>query len=977
MENIVQIQLIDTNKGYLNLADETNFPLNFGISDVRDLTKRKGTTSKTIKLAGDKNNNKLLNNYFDVNVIAGTFNINTLQKCAVIENGITILDDVYLQLTRVIKEQPNGQHDQLVSYECLIKDSTSDFFTVIGNNELTDLEMQSLENYHIYNSDNVVASWAHTWKDEYKYVMPINTIDNIYNLEEWLPGIYAKQYWNKIFESAGYRYEWEAHTGITQQFDKLIIPFNGDQAKLTEEAYDDIAVVAQSSAVTTYDMGYSNSQNLFSDELFVVDEEIYDPQGFYTPSTSTYENSFFLQGSNTLRFEVEIDYDIIVNNDTGGDVNLLTNLAGWKLVTIGLNNGVPVPGALVEPTTSYTTLANGTLIPPGDYVVGNNNVTYNLDFPNQNIGTNNSIGFTLRRQILVLYTGNIVLPMKLRINSIKYKIIPNVQTMAFSFPVFLNAFVPKKVKQSDFIKAFVTLYNLYIEVDPYDSNNLIIKSRDEYYDDGKTENWTKLLNKDMAQELQFLPELNKKKLKLTYKDDDKDEALKAYTQVTEDVYGEVEFTFDNEYIKDEEKKEIIFSPTIITDTLFGAVTPSIAGVSPKNNIRLLYDAGMFNCSNWYIYDYGTTGTSGMTEYPLFSHMDDPYNPEFDINFGQCGYYGVNGLQLTNNNMYNLHWRRTLNQMNTSKMMTAFFDLKASDIQKMKLSDKIRIDNSWWNINNIQDYNPTKPGPTKVELLSIDDELKMVPFKVWRPPIGPVGPIVGPARPPIGPVGPIVGPARPAIGGWTYIDWTLINITKKRNSYTNVNLGTMSTLDGRYNVVGPNAKSGIVVGDRNTVLEKAFVFGNDNVVDDNRENVFIFGDDITASIDNSVVVKNLVISGNTYGSPYDFNAVIGDETTAITTGTAKLSFRMPRDMQLEKLKVSLTTTGSTTTRIDVNLNGTTLLSSPISLASGVFVNSTTSIATSNIAEDDLITVDIDAAGAEAKGCKVYLIGKTRL
>jgi len=859
MESLVQIQLIDTNQGYLDLAEGTNFPINFGISDVRDLTKRKGTTSKTIKLAGSKNNNKLLNNYFDVNVIAGTFDINKLQRCAVIQEGIVILDDVYLQLTKVIKSQTTGAHDQLVSYEVVIKDSTSDFFTIIGNAELTDLQLQTEETYHIYNSTNLVASWDHTWEDTYKYVMPINnSIYNTYNLNEWLPGIYAKVYWDKIFESAGYIYEWDTHTGTTHQFDKLIIPFNGDQAKLLDEVYDDIAVVAQSSGTTTESMGLANPQNFYSEEYFIVDEEISDPQGFYTPSTSTYNNTYHLFGSNTLRFEIEIDYDIIIDNNTAGTVYLTNGTGQWKLATVAVNNGVGVPGSLRYPTNSYMGIQGSTPIVVGDNVVGNNSTTFNLDVPNQNIGGNIKIGYTLERNTVNAFTGGIDLPMKVRINSIKYRIIPNVQTMAYSLPVFLNAFVPKKIKQSDFLKAFVTLYNLYIEIDPTNSKKLIIKSRDKYYDDGKVENWTKLLNKDADQTIMFLPELSKKKLKLTYKQDDSDAGLKAYFQATNDVYGEAEYKFDNEYTKDIETKEIIFSPTIITESKFGAVTPSIPGVSPKNNIRLLYDGGMFPCSQWFIYDYGTTGTSGLTQYPLFSHMDDPYDPTFDINFGQCGYYSVNGLDLTNNNMYNLHWRRTLNQMNSSKMLTASFDLKASDIQKMRLSDKIRIDNSWWNINKITDYNPTKEGPTKVELLSIDDDLKMVPFKTWTPPTKPTKP---------------TKPVLPTRGGWGSIEQTFRDTTKKRNTYTNSEFGTTSILDGRDNVVGSNVDGGIIVGDSNISSETSFIFGSNNIVEDNVSNAFIVGNNITADTSNTLYTNNIVIDGTFNGLP----------VSAITTG----------------------------------------------------------------------------------------------
>jgi hypothetical protein len=54
-------------------------------------------------------------------------------------------------------------------------------------------------------------------------------------------------------------------------------------------------------------------------------------------------------------------------------------------------------------------------------------------------------------------------------------------------------------------------------------------------------------------------------------------------------------------------------------------------------------------------------------------------------------------------------------------------LNEADIQTLKLNDKIRIDNSWWNINKVIDYDANSNAPTKVELISIDTEIDLPPF----------------------------------------------------------------------------------------------------------------------------------------------------------------------------------------------------------------------------------------------------------
>jgi hypothetical protein len=65
------------------------------------------------------------------------------------------------------------------------------------------------------------------------------------------------------------------------------------------------------------------------------------------------------------------------------------------------------------------------------------------------------------------------------------------------------------------------------------------------------------------------------------------------------------------------------------------------------------------------------------------------------------------------------------------MLVAYFNLNEADIQTLKLNDKIRIDNSWWNINKVIDYDANSESPTKVELISIDTEIDLPPF-ITRP-----------------------------------------------------------------------------------------------------------------------------------------------------------------------------------------------------------------------------------------------------
>mgnify|MGYP003658465777 CR=1 FL=1 len=112
----------------------------------------------------------------------------------------------------------------------------------------------------------------------------------------------------------------------------------------------------------------------------------------------------------------------------------------------------------------------------------------------------------------------------------------------------------------------------------------------------------------------------------------------------------------------------------------------------------------------------------------------------------------------------------------------------------------------------------------------------------------------------------------------------------------------------------------------------------------------------------------------------------DESTALTTGTAKITFRMPFAMTLNQgedgLRASLTGAGSTsgTTTVDVNQNGSTIMSSTkltVDYGDLTSVGATTEpvITTLALTDNASITVDIDAitGGADETGLKIQLIG----
>lgn len=154
-----------------------------------------------------------------------------------------------------------------------------------------------------------------------------------------------------------------------------------------------------------------------------------------------------------------------------------------------------------------------------------------------------------------------------------------------------------------------------------------------------------------------------------------------------------------------------------------------------------------------------------------------------------------------------------------------------------------------------------------------------------------------------------------------------------------------------------------------------------------------GDTIDESASDSTLVANeskliavnagldgyIVLSGFNLKPIESFVVPISDETTAITTGTAKITMRMPYAFTLTSVKSSLTTASSSgLVTVDINEGGSSLLSTKLSIDANEKTSVTAAtpavISDSAIASDAEITFDIDAAGTNAAGLKVTLIGR---
>jgi hypothetical protein len=140
------------------------------------------------------------------------------------------------------------------------------------------------------------------------------------------------------------------------------------------------------------------------------------------------------------------------------------------------------------------------------------------------------------------------------------------------------------------------------------------------------------------------------------------------------------------------------------------------------------------------------------------------------------------------------------------------------------------------------------------------------------------------------------------------------------------------------------------------------------------------DTLTSGTNIKTINSTSILGSGNIATPFELVVAASDETTALTTGTAKITFRMPRAVTLTSVRASLTTaqaSGSIFT-IDINESGTSILSTKLTIDNTEKTSTTAAtppvISDLNLADDSEITIDIDQIGnGTAKGLKVYLIG----
>ena len=290
-----------------------------------------------------------------------------------------------------------------------------------------------------------------------------------------------------------------------------------------------------------------------------------------------------------------------------------------------------------------------------------------------------------------------------------------------------------EISMADYLLSLINMFNLYVWPNPNKENELIIETRDDFYEGGEVKDWSHKLDYSKRVELNPLAMLTAREYIYTYSEDD-DYYNERYQDSHGHPYGRSRVEVDNDFITNTDEVEVSFSPSpLVNDNPSNRLVTKIydsdiaEGTQPTDhNVRILYYGGMLDSNPKWVHTSLFDGWNYPLQYPYAGHLTHPLAPAQDINFGIPFelYYSANQytgtLLYTNDNLFNRYHRRGLLEATNkdSKLMVAYFVLSPLDIQKLDFRDQILIDNSYWRINKVMNYNPFDNSLTKVELIKV-------------------------------------------------------------------------------------------------------------------------------------------------------------------------------------------------------------------------------------------------------------------
>ena len=711
-------------------------PLTKTSYDIENPAQRKTDFSKSIKIPESPGVNKVFEHLFELNVSLQTFNPNKKTDYLLIGNGIPLLKG-YCQLIDVTDD------DGLVYYIIEAQGAIGDLYKSIANAELTDLDFS--EYNHIWNSLNIQSSWNSTIGEGYKYPM-INygakANQQEWSVEDFKPALFLKEYIDKIFEAAGYSYT--SAFFESDRFKKILIPQSSDTVKLTNDTIKDRQYFV-SRAGATQAVGMDSYPITQSDAIIFNDDST-SPN--YNTSANDYDPTtgiWTVGSAGRYALKIDINCNVTLNVSTSNSNYYTGLLQSSRLGQFGF---VDLSVMVVRRRGAGSPVSVDFFTIDATDVMRDEVITANYTSPIiEGVFTTKEFEAEVGDEIIVKFaqlsihswsyariegagTGVIVNPGTLSGLLVKQTTIRPGDTMN------LNDAIQQDVKQKDLLNAVIKRFNLYMEYDELNDKNIIIEPIDDFMTD-TSEDLSPIVDDSKQRLIKPLGALENSSF-LFLDQEAKDEYNVAYQSQKEHTYGYERVVIDNDFLTSEKKIDSIFSPCplwadvssndrIISSIAFPRDLGSYSNETGK--LKLIQWGGTLSTRQaWRINENGTL-SSYITIYPYAGHLDNPFNPTFDLCFGvpKLLFYdfsggGLTDLKYTNNNCFNLYWSRHIKEISdkNSKVIHLYLNLNYQRFKNLSFRKKYFIDGSYWRLLEVVDFDPINPKTTKCIFIKLKE-----------------------------------------------------------------------------------------------------------------------------------------------------------------------------------------------------------------------------------------------------------------
>lgn len=655
----------------LDLTEDVDTDFTYTIDDINDFGSKNTSYSKTIRVAGNANNNAIFGNVFDLNNanftsenapnVGVNYNASKNAQCRIFIDGIQIFKGA-LRILEIVKDGSS------LFYECSVIGDLGGFMSALGNKKIEDLNFSAYNT--AWNWTNITNSWD-SINGSGVYFPLIDygntSTDKVnFSYTAFRPAIYVKEILQKIQADSGYT--WDFPLLSTSLMNRLVIPNN-------QRLVNKVSNIAFN----------SNFNTTLSSNQFL-------------PLTVTTAGSF--TGSNPATYT--------------GSTNTF-NISCKPVLQVKS----PIPVA-----ATFYLYKGSTILKQVDLYVTNNTQTYNLDLSVDNISLSNT------NQLSVQVSTNVT---QYQLFSGEFKLTTALSTevaVIYDEVLDINQCIPRGIFQRDFFISIAKLFNLYIYDDPVDSKKIIIKPYIDFYS-GTIQDWTNKVDRESSWSIKPMSEVKARYYQFKYKPDN-DYYAENYRKKFNEGYGDLIYDTEFDFVKETESLEVIFSASVLyqfegTDKIYPAIykksSTGVAEDAMDSVIRILQAKKITGRTSYNIKNGSTNVGSSLTSYGYAGHLDDPFSPTNDINFGAPQEIYLLATTYPATNLFAAYYSDYIAEITSeySKLLSCNVLLNSYDIQSLDFSKFVYIDNVLYRLNIVDAYNPINYTTTKVELLKVIDK----------------------------------------------------------------------------------------------------------------------------------------------------------------------------------------------------------------------------------------------------------------